>query len=185
MQNGLATRGLKSLAELAERKPHGERLRYMAGCRCVPCRAANSRYESQRQAKRKAGEWNGLVPAKRARRHIIKLSRLGVGRRALAEASDVGATIIMEIRSGRKNRIRKQTETRILGVTAEAVSGGALVSASRTLRLINRLLETEGFTKAEIARRLGYTTPKLQIRGEFVRASTAAAVERLYRRLAE
>lgn len=179
----LADRGLKSLSELGARRPHGDRLRYMAGCRCLPCRAANSRYESGRQAARKGGDWNGLVSAKRARAHILKLSRQGVGRRAIAEASDVGATVIFQIRSGKKLRIRKRTEKKILSVTAAAVAGGALVPAERTLRLINRLIQVEGFTKAEIARRLGYKTEKLQIKPGLICARTAVAIERLYRRL--
>lgn len=181
--SNLADRGLKPVSELGARRPHGDRLRYMAGCRCVPCRAANSRYETGRSAARKAGDWNGLVSAKRARRHILKLSSLGVGRRAVAEAADVGATIIAAIRSGRKLKIRKRTEQKILSVTPTAVSGGALVPADRALRLINRLIEVEGFTKTEIARRLGYKTPALQIKPGWITASRAAAIERLYRRL--
>jgi len=183
MNGGLPGRGLRSSAELAETSPHGDRLKYMAGCRCLQCRAANSNYETSRAAARKAGDWNGLVSAKRARAHILKLSRAGVGRRSLAEAADVGETVIVEVRSGKKRQIRKRTETRILAVTAEAVAGGALVPASRTWLLINRLIKYEGFTRAEIARRLGYRRPALQLGREFVTAKTAVAVERLYRRL--
>ena len=54
---------LRSAVELAAGKPHGTRIRYVGGCRCLPCRAANSRYESERQAARKLGDWNGLVDA--------------------------------------------------------------------------------------------------------------------------
>lgn len=94
----------------------------------------------------------------------------------------MGATAIVEIRSGKKKRIRRRTEARILAVTAEAVAGGALVPAGPTWRRINRLLE-EGFTRAEIARRLGYKRPALQLRKDFVTAKNAAAVERLYCRV--
>lgn len=62
--NAIESRGLKPVAELAEQRSHGDRLKYLAGCRCVPCRAANSRYEVARAAARKAGDWNGLVPAR-------------------------------------------------------------------------------------------------------------------------
>jgi hypothetical protein len=184
MNEGLSKRGLRSPAELAETRPHGDRLKYLAGCRCLQCRAANSNYETSRAAARKAGDWNGLVSAKRARRHILKLSRAGVGRRSLAEASDVGETCIVEIRSGKKKRIRKRTESRILAVTAAAFAGGALVPAKRTWLLINRLLEN-GFTRAEIARRLGYRRPALQFGKDLVTAQTAATVERFYRRVME
>lgn len=96
----------------------------------------------------------------------------------------MGMTVIAEIRSGKKRRIRKRTETRILSVTAEAVFGGAKVPAARTWRLINRLLN-EGFTRGEIARRLGYRRPALQLGKDFMTAKNAAAVERLYRRVME
>lgn len=44
---------------LAATKQHGTRIRYMGGCRCLPCRAANSRYECERQARRNLGLANG------------------------------------------------------------------------------------------------------------------------------
>ena len=178
----LATRGLRPIGELAAKRPHGDRLCYMAGCRCTPCRAANSNYETKRSAARKAGDWNGLVSAKRARKHIQKLSAAGVGRRALSDVSGVAQSIIGRIRSGNKSQIRKRTETALLAVTAHAVSGGAIVSAKQTWSLINRLLE-EGFTRGEIAQRLGRKRRALQIRKDRITAKTAADVERLYRKL--
>lgn len=182
MKGNLQEKGLRPASDLAEGRPHGDRLKYLAGCKCMLCRAANSRYETSRAAARKAGDWNGIVSAKRARSHILKLSRAGVGRYTLSEAADVGATIIQDIRSGRKKRIRKRTEARILSVTAAAVAGGALVPAGPTWRRINILIEN-GFTRAEIARRLGYRRPALQLNKDFVTAKNAAAVERLYNRV--
>lgn len=98
---GIQGRGLKPAAELAANRPHGERLRYVGGCRCEACRKANSAYENARQKARRAGEWNGIVPADKARAHIKALSRQGVGRKAVAAASDVGETAITEIRARR------------------------------------------------------------------------------------
>jgi hypothetical protein len=180
--DSLSCRGLRPVAELAADKEHGCRLRYLAGCRCVPCRAANSRYETERNVARRAGDWNGLVSAKQARKHILKLSRAGVGQNALSDVSGVARSIIARIRRGEKLKIRKRTETAILSVSSGAVSGGALVSAKPTWVLINRLL-TEGFTKSEIAHRLGKKNPALQIRKDRITAKTAADVERLYRRI--
>lgn len=51
--------GLAHIVVLAASKPHGVRLRYMAGCRCLKCRMANSNYETMRARARKAGDWNG------------------------------------------------------------------------------------------------------------------------------
>lgn len=173
---------MRPILELAADRPHGVRLKYMAGCRCMLCRAANSRYETERAAARKAGDWNGLVSAKAARRHIEKLSRAGIGYKAVADASGVAASIVLKIKQGRKSQIRKRTETRILDVDAGARANNSLVPAGPTWRLIQKLIEREGFSKAEIARRLGYRTPALQLRKDRIFARTAIAVERLYNR---
>lgn len=161
--------------------PCGTRAKYMgARCRCMLCRAANSRYETARAAARKRGEGNGLVSAAVARAHLFALSRQGVGRRAVGAACDVGDTTLQQIRSGKKTQIRKDTERRILAVDAAAVSAGAVVSAKPTQKLINELLD-EGFSKAELARRLGYTSPALQLNRRRVTVANAARVERFYR----
>ena len=175
-------RGLRPAFELAEGRPHGHRLRYMAGCRCFQCRRANSDYERQRQKDRAAGDWNGIVPAAAARAHILKLSRLGIGRRAIRSASDVADTVLQQIRNGKRTQIRARTERKILAVTKSCASDHALVPATRTWRQIGALLE-EGFTKRELARRLGYASPALQFRRDFITVRNAARVDALYRRL--
>lgn len=43
-------------------EPHGTRHRYLGGCRCLPCRAANSRYSCERAAAQRAGDCRGFVP---------------------------------------------------------------------------------------------------------------------------
>jgi hypothetical protein len=183
MQNRLRDRGLKDVSELAANRSHGDRLRYMAGCRCMLCRAANSRYEVMRSAARKNGDWNGLVSAKRAQKHILKLFRQGVGRRAICAASDVADSIIHQIKLGRKQQIRKRTETRILAVSVEAIADKSLVDAKHTWVLIRRLLD-QGFTKQELAKRLGYARA-IQFGKERVTARSAAKVERFYRMIME
>ena len=81
--------GLRPAKELASNRPHGDRLKYLGGCRCVPCRAANSRYETERAAARRRGEWNGLIDASPVRRHLIKLSRREIGRKTVADITGV------------------------------------------------------------------------------------------------
>jgi hypothetical protein len=180
---GLISRGLRDVSELAANRQHGDRLKYMAGCRCMLCRAANSRYETMRAAARKNGDWNGIVSAKLARRHIQKLARQGVGRRAIAAASDVADSIVHAIKTGRKKMIRKRTETKILAVSADARGDKSLVPAKHTWVLINRLLR-HGFTKTALAQRLGYARA-IQFDKEFVTARNALKVERFYRRIME
>jgi hypothetical protein len=176
----IANRGLRSAAELSAEKPHGTRLKYMGGCKCMLCRAANSQYETARSAARKAGDWNGIVSATKARNHLHKLSSQGVGYKAVGDACDVAKTVLMEIRSGRKRRIRQRTERAILAVTGEAAADRALIDADPTWRKLNELLG-EGFSKAELARRLGYKSPALQLKKFEITAKSAARVDRFYR----
>jgi hypothetical protein len=247
--------GLPTVEHFANR-PCGTRAKYVAAkCRCAECRAANTRYYHERQARAKeraidlgtpsfsgigftvsqehvaapqtwtapdgstrvriykracAGVygrpcptrshlrkdsvgsicancreqlvWNGTIPAARARRHLLTLSRRGVGRRAVAAACDVADTVLQEIRSGKAAAIRRETERRILAVTPDAVADHALVPARQTIGRLCRLLD-EGFTKAELARRLGSKArvPSLQIKAGLITAKKAAQVERLYR----
>lgn len=128
--------------------------------------------------------WNGLVSADRARRHLFRLSRAGVGRRAVSDAADVSMTVILKIRTRRKRQIRAETERRILSLTADARAGGSLVPARRTNQRIQKLLD-EGFTKTELARRLGSQArqPALQLGRGSITATNAMKVERLYWRV--
>jgi hypothetical protein len=173
-------KSLRDVSCLAIDKPHGTRIKYAAGCRCIRCRAANSNYESARAIARKAGEWNGLVPAGPSRKHILRLSKQGVGRRALAAASDVPATTISKIKSGERTTIRKRTEDRILGISELAVSDAALIPAAPTWLQIQTLL-AEGFTRAELARRLGFSDLGLRLGKQMILARSAARVDRFYR----
>jgi len=173
---------LPSAFKLGAEKPHGTRLRYMSGCKCLLCRAANSRYECERAAARRAGQWNGLVSASVAKRHIRKLSRAGIGRRSISASCDVGMTTIQEIKTGRKLQIRKATEAAILRVDKDAISGGSIIQAKRAWKLIDRLLR-EGFSKAELARRLGLNSPAIQFRKDRITARSAMRIERFYNRI--
>lgn len=207
----------------AEAFAHGTRARYVAGCRCADCRAANVRRWHERQAAALAalqesatspaptsGPCPGfagepcrkksrlrkdskggvcgacrerilggyLVDAEPVRAHLRKLSRQGVGYKSAAAACDVSKTTLAEVLSRKKRTIRKATADRVLQVTKEALADGALVSAGRTWRRINGLLE-EGFTRAELARRLGYKSPALQFRRGRITARNALRVQRL------
>jgi hypothetical protein len=179
----LLTRGLRPAVQLAAVRPHGDRLKYMGGCRCFKCRRANSNYERERKAAREAGDWNGIVEACAARRHMLKLARLGIGRRSIAAATDVAESVLHAIRTGRKRRIRARTERKILAVTKACAPDSASVSARKTWQRIEALLE-EGFTKTQLARMLGSTArkPALQIGRDSCSVRTAARVEAIYRR---
>jgi hypothetical protein len=173
--------GLRSAAELSADKPHGTRIKYLGGCRCIPCRAANSRYNSECDARKREGLGNGLVDTAPALEHLRILSGQGVGYKAVCEAAGVGNSSVMLAMQGRRKLMRAANARAILAVTFDmAVRDGALVSAKPTWRHI-RWLMNEGMTKTEIARRLGSKakTPTLQIRPNLVLASTAMKIEKL------
>lgn len=180
----LAARGLRPLADLARDRPHGERLRYMAGCRCQECRRANTQYEIGRAAARKAGDWNGIVPAEKARAHMAALSALGVGRRTVQDVTGIADTVLTEIIAGRKARIRARTERKILAVTEKAAADGAYIDGAPTWKLLDELI-ADGHPKTWLARALGSMaqTPSLQLKRNQVTVRHAADVERLHLRL--
>lgn len=169
-----------ALRERLAEKHHGTRHRYLAGCRCMLCRAANSRYETERARLRRGGDWNGIVNAAEARRHIRKLQRRGLGRRSIADASDVPRRVVRGIASGQRWRCRAQTARRILAVTEEARGDRSLVPAGRTWRILARLIAA-GYTRAQLARWMGYRNGALQFNRHQVTARTESRVERLAR----
>ncbi|MGC2239174.1 MAG: hypothetical protein WA584_23665 [Pyrinomonadaceae bacterium] len=169
---------LKSASALAVDKPHGTRIKYVAGCRCADCRAANTGYELRRAQARREGDWNGLVSAEPAKEYINFLSRRGMGRRAVSEKSGVCSSTIQKIKSGEKKQIRAATEKKIFIVDLEI---SHIVPAEETWKRINLLL-SEGFTEEDLARRFGSKSkyPRLQYRKNYVLSSTALKVEKFY-----
>jgi hypothetical protein len=184
MNRELMRRGLRPVGELAAGRPHGHRLRYLAGCHCFKCRRANSDYERLRQAARLAGDWNGIVDARRARTHLWRLSRAGVGQWSVCFATDIPRSVLHEIRNGDRPRIRARTERKILAVTPAMRADRSLVPAVLAWHLIAKLL-TEGYTKRAIAAKLGYRTPNLQLHRHHITARNERRVIVLYRQLME
>lgn len=128
---------------------------------------------------RKALVFDGLVDAAAARKHLRKLSRRKVGYKQVADSACVSITVVARILSGEKTQIRASTARKILEVDDGAIADHATVPAAATWKLLERLLK-EGFTKAELARRLGYSRAALQIGRKRVLARTAQKVERFY-----
>lgn len=178
----LASRGLKPAAMLAANRDHGDRLRYLGGCLCDKCRRANTAYECARAKARKAGDWNGIVSAAKARYHMLALSEHGIGRRAVQAATDISAIVLQEIRSGTKKNIRARTERKILAVTREMASDHALIHAADTWTLINKLIAA-GYTKTQLAKLLDYTTHALQFKHDQITVRNAHEIRKLYNKL--
>lgn len=113
------------------------------------------------------------------------LQGLGVGYRQVAHLAGVSTAYVKAIRTGQQPRISPSLETKILAVKA-LLAPGQRVKAWPTWRLI-KLLFREGFTKAEIARRLHYDTERLPFElkatEKYIRVRTALRVRGLYRRI--
>lgn len=160
---------------------HGPATGQGAGCRCEPCRAANRAYVDQVNRLTLYGAWEPFVDPAEVIAHLHRLSRMGVGRRTIAQASGVGETAITKLRAGRTRKVRPETAERLLSVTGMHRAGGALVEAGPTWDLINEMLGV-GIPKARIAQALGRKTPALQLGREYVVQRNAAAVQDLHDR---
>lgn len=179
---GIAKMKANLLAK-AETYNHGDRRRYLAGCRCEDCTYGNTAYTRELRERHKAGIRVGtLVSAGQARRHLINLRRKGVGLRAVSECARTPRSTLGYILSGHKQNLREETARRILGVTVNQRSDGATVSAYTTWRLIAELRE-EGYQVQFLAKELGYAGKGIQFGKERVSVRTAARVARLHKRL--
>lgn len=172
---------ISALTASAVNCPHGTRARYRSGCKCMLCRAANSRYNCQRDAARKQGDTRDLVDANPARLHLKKLGKLGVGYKSVAAAASIATSVVAKIRSGEKKRIRKHTERAILAVTKEAIADSALVCAAGSWKLLDELI-ADGYTQTQLAKWLGSKAkvPALQVKQGQVTARTAMKIKRMH-----
>ena len=165
---------------LASNKPHGDRVKYIGGCRCDLCRKANARYSSKRSQTVKFGDWNGLVDAAPAKAYLHRLSAEGAGRRAVSAATDIPQSAIALISSGNRLQIRKRNFDKIMSVDVDSASNSALISSRATWRQVDELLE-EGFSVLKLSQDLGLSRQTLAIRRKRILATTAARVDRFYR----
>lgn len=172
----------------AHRAAHGSRSRYKhAGCRCLLCRSANSRYVCDRERARKLGDTRDLVSAASARAHVVQLGKRGMGYKMVAESAKVSLSVMQRIRSGKAMQVRAHTERAILAVQYDlaALGDASLISAGPTWRLLDELLG-RGYTKAQLATwLLGRPALALQVRRDRITARTAMRVERLYQAINE
>jgi hypothetical protein len=97
------------------RVPHGTRSRYVGhGCRCEPCRAANT---ADRKA-RYVG--NPLVDAAPVVAHVRALQAAGLSRARIARAARVGESTLDRICRTPGARMLPQLAKRVLRVRAPA-----------------------------------------------------------------
>ena len=158
---------------------------YNRGCRCLRCGRAYSLYRTDRRQAQKRGETRRYIPIAKVQRHLKKLSRQGVGYRAVAAVLDVCPTYIQSVKVGRRRKcIREHIAKRILAVDAGAVSDSALVNSSKSWKVLNKLLE-RGYSGRQLGRWLGSRFGRLPERGHRMTARMVRNVEQLYKRLNE
>jgi len=180
-------------AVAASHRPHGSYVKYVVErCHCEPCRQANRAYERRRvrAIARPDEDWCPYVDAQPAREHVRWLRTCGVGLKTVARLSGIPHGSLSKLmygdpkrRMAPSKRIRPETARRILAVLPNHAAGAQKIPAAPTWRLLDKLI-ARGWTKAELARRLGQQGPGLQVAREAVRASTARKVEQLYSELA-
>lgn len=176
------------------RHEHGTRNAYAIDrCRCGPCRAAAAAYERHRVRQRAYGRFP-YVDASRARAHVLALRDAGIGLKRIAALAGVPNGSLSKLIYGDpkrgmapSKRILPQTELAILAVTADgALASGARTDAAGTVRRLRGLVAA-GWTRAELARRLGWQHANLWAlidgRQPEVTARTAAAVRALTQEL--
>lgn len=173
-------------------RQHGTHAKYaVERCRCELCRVAQRDYNRNRirQMSRPDGVWRPYVDAGPVRDHLEWLSTCGVGIKTVAKLSGVPHGSLSKVMygdpqrgMGPSKRIRLATAERVLAVMPAMATGGQKVPAGPTWRLLDELV-ARGWSRSEIARRLGARTPALQLSRDRVRASTARAVEVLHAEL--
>jgi hypothetical protein len=157
--------------------PHGRRGTYAGGCRCAWCRAANTRYQRARKKRLESG-WADAAPV---RAHILELSKRGIGRRAIADSTDLSQTTIRRIRQGTVALVHATTAAKILAVDGECIADRARIDAEASNRIVERLVAL-GYQKAHIARALGYKGHALGYMGSYptITARNALRLAKLY-----
>lgn len=165
---------------------HGTRSAYKDGCKCEPCRLANSRY-SKLQRYRSLTGFVTLVDAGPVKAHVAMLRASGVGRRTIAMRAGVSLTVIDRLvginTEKPANRVRPDTARRILAVGTGDLAPGAHVDTTGTSRRLQGLVAI-GWTQTELARRIGWSVSNLNTLARagrpYVTVDTARLVAVLY-----
>lgn len=156
---------------------HGTRRRYRAGCRCLPCAHAQAVYRQGdcRRARR--------VDAAQARAHLDALAAHGIGLTQAARLSGLPRSTLQGLRNGQQRSLSAALAEAVLAIPGVPAMG-ALVKAWPTRRLL-AWFRLEGFSNAEVSRRLGLRSAQLQFTTPSCRVRSAARVRALYRTVAQ
>lgn len=144
---------LPTAKQLAGNRPHGHKMRYLAGCRCWRCRAGSAAYERKLKEDRRRYGPNNLVPTDRVRRHLQFLQRHGMGHKTVAKHARIGKTTLADILWYGKKQMRRRSEARVLAVlpTLDTLPSNVKIPAADTVAKIQQLIRW-GYPKSLINR---------------------------------
>lgn len=171
---------------------HGTHACYVLDrCRCVPCTAANSAYESQRTRAIAYGRTD-MVDAAPVRAHLARLTAAGMGFKQLTKVHGIASGTITKIVYGvhgdkprpPARRVRKDTADRILAIPLprlEDLAPNQIVNGTGTRRRIESL-HALGWSAAALARDADLDPQVLRnaLTGSDVKVRHALAVHALY-----
>lgn len=169
-------------------RQHGTRAKYVHDkCRCEECTVANRTYARELDRKERRVRYGieeaspAYIDASEARKHLLWLSSVGVGKRRVSQLTGISASAIDKLRQGNRTKCRQSTADKILAVGRSKAADGAYVDAKATWRRIDDLL-ANGWTKTAIARAIGSKAkvPALQLSRSRVSAKHARAIEQLH-----
>jgi hypothetical protein len=153
--------------------------RWRLGCRCDVCRGAYRFRERAIRANREASG-DGLVSAERTRRHLESLTTAGVGMNSIAAKTGCGRTHLRRLKDGLHKMVQAKTERAILAVKqSDSLYRARVVDARPAWAMVAELVD-EGFTKVEIARRLGYKTNSIPWRKRWIDRKNAERMQAFY-----
>lgn len=167
---------------------HGTRTHYVKGCRCDDCRRANREYARRRDRHLRHVAYGLEQPAAKyvdateTRKHLEWLRSWGIGLRTVSQRTGIGRSALQEIVNGETRKVLVDTERKVLNVLRDTRHPRLLVDASLTWKRI-AWLQQQGWSKARIARELGYTSPALQFDGDRITYRLEQRVEQLVRKV--
>lgn len=165
----------------ADDRRHGERAGYLAGCKCLPCRRANSRYlKAYRVSRAQTGPRR--IPAAPVHAHIGHLRRtMSLG--TIAVAAGLSRDTVRHALT--HDTITPRVATAILNIRTTTPTARHQVAAHGTVRRL-RALACLGYSVSDIAEASGRSKKALEElrRGgegaQYVHGDTALAVARVY-----
>lgn len=159
-RDGAVDRNPRSCLHKRANHQHGTYACYVLDfCRCLPCAAANSRYEAER-VRRLAYGRAPYVDAGPAREHVLALMEAGMGWKRVARTASVPSGVMTKLLYGERTRgqapsrrIRPATAQRILAVQLDLAPGTVVDGTGAARRL--QALTVAGWSQSHLAARLG------------------------------